>query len=678
VLTQTNHVPLISVIVPARNEAPAITACLSALVAQDIDAAFEIIVVDNGSSDDTARVASAFPVTVLREPRPGRAAARNAGIEAASGAILAFTDADCIPAESWLRELLAGSEDPGCACFIGEIFPQNQNGIVPRYVHERGLICQLRLLSQAPPVAATGNIAYRRVVFDAIGAFDEAFEFGEDGDLFWRMVRSGLFRYRYNSGATVAHKHPERVGEFALRSFREGTGLGRFRRKHRADLPPLLTSPAHTVRLLASTLGGIALYPLRVARGLSLDRDASRRAVVYPLLDKVGAVGRLAGTLHEYARGPAFPRAAIDAVHDGQDTFRDRVEMDLEHSGLLCTASDDLCRRVRAELKTVSESLAGLFPASSILLTGSLFAGEGRPGDPDSTTLQSDYDFFVVTPRLSDAIPALARRKIRRLMGALPPRCADMEIGIIWRSLLDRGLTTVGGAVIAGSPAITETLRGLPAPSAFSALLQAYRAMTAAPLDHPAYARKCASALVRAGRALMFKDAQGRPRREWIAFFSIEVVGNRIHDWELVLGPEAVEAISHAAAFQLGREDRGPAPADHQRHVRILESIAARIRTPRRGIFIVKQLLRTVTTRPGSLRTGVDTQGILDCYRHLAAAWTPAGVDEGRLCEAERIAGTLEFPPAPPGRDRYGHLQRTLSETAGYNPHRVFCPREGA
>lgn len=673
------HVPRISVIVPARNEAPGITACLCALTVQDIGEEFEILVVDNGSDDATAQLAAAFPVTVISEPRTGRAVARNTGIQSASGDILAFIDADCIPRPSWLRELLAGSDDAEYACFVGEIVPLKGSGTVSRYVHERGLICQLRLLSQAPPVAATGNIAYRRDVFNTIGMFDETFEFGEDGDLFWRMVRSRRFRYRYNAGAIVAHKHPERVGEFLHRSFREGTGLGRFRRKHRADLPPALTSKAHTAFLLAMTLAGSALYPLRVARGLSLDRDVARRAVTYPLLDKVGAIGRLAGALNEHARGPKFPSAPAGSDCDDPGAFRDRTVMDLDQTVLLCTGGDAIRRRVRSELKTIGTALAGLFPHSSVLLTGSLFADEGRAGGPDDSIMQSDYDFFIVTSRLPDAIPSFARRRIEALMDTLPSRCADMEIGIIWRPLLDRHLTTVGGAVIAGAPDIAETLRGLPAPSAFSALLQAYRALTTATIDPSGYARKCASALVRAGRALMFQDAMGRPRREWISCFSIEVVGEKIHEWRPVLGRETVEVISGAAAFQLGLLKDGPAPEDHQLHVRILEGISARIRMPGKGVFIAKQFHRTIMTRSARLRTCFDTKGILRCFQHLAASWTPDGPDEVRLRNAEDVFGRLGLPqpPTTAAAETYRHLQRTLSEAAGYNPHRVFCPKEG-
>ena len=105
----------ISVIVPARDAAATLPATLAALAAQDVEAPFEVIVVDDGSRDATAAVARAAPLeaTVVERAgsRPGPA--RNAGVAASSGAVLAFTDADCVPEPGWLRagiEALAAAD----------------------------------------------------------------------------------------------------------------------------------------------------------------------------------------------------------------------------------------------------------------------------------------------------------------------------------------------------------------------------------------------------------------------------------------------------------------------------------------------------------------------------------------------------------------------------------------
>src|SRR3954447_16813353 len=114
----------VTVVVAARNERAHIDACLRALAAQDgVAADWEIVVVDNASSDDTAARAAAHGVRVVREPRAGVTYARNAGVRAAAGEIVAFVDADCVPERGWLRELLAGADDSTVGCFVGEIVP---------------------------------------------------------------------------------------------------------------------------------------------------------------------------------------------------------------------------------------------------------------------------------------------------------------------------------------------------------------------------------------------------------------------------------------------------------------------------------------------------------------------------------------------------------------------------
>src|SRR5689334_14241359 len=81
--------------------------CLTAVLNVDYPAEQrEIVVVDNGSRDRTAEIVERYPVTLLHEARRGSAAARNRGIEAARGDVVACTDADCLPTTVWLRELV--------------------------------------------------------------------------------------------------------------------------------------------------------------------------------------------------------------------------------------------------------------------------------------------------------------------------------------------------------------------------------------------------------------------------------------------------------------------------------------------------------------------------------------------------------------------------------------------
>jgi glycosyltransferase involved in cell wall biosynthesis len=97
--------PRISVIVPAYNEEKSLAECLLSLTHQKTHFPYEIIVVDNRSTDRTAAIAKRYHVRVISEPRRGRPYARNAGLKAAHSPILAFTEADCIAPPRWIQTI---------------------------------------------------------------------------------------------------------------------------------------------------------------------------------------------------------------------------------------------------------------------------------------------------------------------------------------------------------------------------------------------------------------------------------------------------------------------------------------------------------------------------------------------------------------------------------------------
>jgi glycosyltransferase involved in cell wall biosynthesis len=112
--------PRFSVVVPAHNEADGLAATLEALAAQDVDAAYEVLVVDNASTDATATIARAYGVQVVAEPRRGVCRARQTGVDAARGEIIASTDADTVVPRDWLRRLDARlRDDPSLVAVAG-------------------------------------------------------------------------------------------------------------------------------------------------------------------------------------------------------------------------------------------------------------------------------------------------------------------------------------------------------------------------------------------------------------------------------------------------------------------------------------------------------------------------------------------------------------------------------
>ena len=159
-------------IVPVHAQWELLPGLFAALAAQTLDrAAFEVIVVNN----DAPAPAPALPgpVRVLDCPAPGSYAARNAGARAAQGALLVFTDADCLPEPGWLAALDAAAAATPGALLAGPVrmLPPARPNACALYDLIRG-IPQARYLARG--YAATANLAMPRAVFAALGGFDPA------------------------------------------------------------------------------------------------------------------------------------------------------------------------------------------------------------------------------------------------------------------------------------------------------------------------------------------------------------------------------------------------------------------------------------------------------------------------------------------------------------------------
>ncbi len=179
--------PLVSVIVPVLDDATRLAACLDALHRQVGAPAFEVVVVDNGSTDTSVAVARTHPVgaVVLHEPRRGSYAARNAGIARARGSQVAFTDADCVPAPDWLA---AGSAALGSAAAVGgEVQPQRSQNPTVWERYDTAVYLRQHDLVTRQGFAATANLWVRRELLEV--RFDPALR--SSGDLEWTR-RAGV------------------------------------------------------------------------------------------------------------------------------------------------------------------------------------------------------------------------------------------------------------------------------------------------------------------------------------------------------------------------------------------------------------------------------------------------------------------------------------------------------
>ena len=279
-----------SVIICTRNRAQSLRSVLRDLAASSVPAhlRWELIVVDNGSSDDTRHVveseAASFPVPLryIFEPSKGLSRARNTGVSHAEADILAFTDDDVEVGPDWLRSIVAPFEDPECGVVAGRIRPRLPEPVpawlpvVPPW-NITSAILSLDLGDQVrplcvPPIGA--SMAFRRQVFDNIGGFSPelgagvaVMPLGEDTEFGARARKAGHTGV-YTPHGTVIHP----IGEDRLsRSYL----LGWYRTAGRLNASVAAHPPA------GPALFGVSRWRFRealdnAARAL-VTRDPARR-----------------------------------------------------------------------------------------------------------------------------------------------------------------------------------------------------------------------------------------------------------------------------------------------------------------------------------------------------------------------------------------------------------------
>ena len=258
--------PRISVVIPVFNCEKTMDKCLQSLIGQEHDA-FEIIIVDDGSTDGTVQICRSHGgVNVISRQRGGPSRGRNIGIETARGEFVAFTDGDCVPDSRWLAELEKGFAGPEIAGVGGDQLSPDDDTKTGKEI--QGFLKAVGFLGdyvkdwKTPRETEhnpTCNAMYRRSVLLQVGGFDEKLWPGEDVDLDYRIRKAG-FKLVYNPGAVVRHYRPGTYRKFAAMMFRYGSAQRQLVKKYGffrkiQFLPFILTS------LLAVYVGLLALAP---------------------------------------------------------------------------------------------------------------------------------------------------------------------------------------------------------------------------------------------------------------------------------------------------------------------------------------------------------------------------------------------------------------------------------
>lgn len=337
----------VSVVIPSYNGADRLPACLAALAEQTFAGEVEVIVVTDGSTDDTDAAAMRGGARVVHNRgRRGPAGARNTGIEEARFPIIAFTDDDARPDADWLECLVDALAADDVLAAGGTTIPSDDVHLLCRYLtannpllpleielassrgHARRLLDYLRASagvqgrrSGRRPVYATGtvNLAVRTEALRAIGGFDDSFPFsGEDQDLCRRINHAQPRSVVHEPSAVVLHEFDPRLMDSLRRARAYARGNATLRRKHReigaVIFPVPLIWATATAALLAARRPRLALLPtlaipLAYSRYLAMAwRQRYPEALIYGYLQ----------FLHETAGNLGFVEGEIDAAFPGE------------------------------------------------------------------------------------------------------------------------------------------------------------------------------------------------------------------------------------------------------------------------------------------------------------------------------------------------------------------------
>lgn len=286
--------PDVTVVIPTFNRHAYLARVLSTLEKQDLPrGTFDVVVVDDGSTDDTPRVLANkywFDLTSLRQENAGPAAARNAAINAAQGDIILFIDDDVIPAADLVRRHRdAQQQSPGVV--IGRML-EPEGVRQPPWTRWEALTLErqydkmaMGVFSASPRQFYTANASVRRDDIVRAGMFDVAYKRAEDVELAYRLGDLGL-AFRFLPEATVMHDTPrtlagwlrvaEQYGMYEIKMWREG---GR----------------EHIVFNMAEEFVWFRKKPVKTLSKLALGRPLLVAAlkhgarIAIPLLDRVGA-----------------------------------------------------------------------------------------------------------------------------------------------------------------------------------------------------------------------------------------------------------------------------------------------------------------------------------------------------------------------------------------------------
>ena len=345
------ELPLVSVVVPVRNEESHIARVLGRLGDQDYPAGrFEVIVVDGQSTDNTVATVQKFVeshrnVRLLPNPARLSSAGRNVGIRAARGDIIVIVDGHCeLEDDQFLRKHVAAFDRSGADC-LGRPQPLELSGATA--LQRAIAAARSSWLGHHPAShiyssrerfvpAASVAAAYRRSVFDRVGYFDESFDACEDYELNTRIDRAGLRCY-FTPDITVRYRPRDSLAALFRQLVRYGRGRARLMRKHPSTislgsllpalfvlflllgLPASFVSPWLAVGYCAALSAYIVLV-LAVSAAIGLRLHSPKVALLLPAVFAAIHIAAGAGALLDWTG--AKPNGAAEVRNQAAEAAR--------------------------------------------------------------------------------------------------------------------------------------------------------------------------------------------------------------------------------------------------------------------------------------------------------------------------------------------------------------------
>jgi glycosyltransferase involved in cell wall biosynthesis len=322
-MNSAEFLPLVSVVVPVYNGETDLPDLIECLRSQTYPTnRVEYLLVDNKSRDYTSTILQAaakspkqegFNQITIRNLTENTIqssyAARNKGMRASTGEIIAFTDADCRPEPQWLQNLVEPFANLEIGITCGEILALPGNTLLEKHAARENTLSQKHTLAHPfCPYGQTANLAVRRQILAQVGMFRPYLTSGGDADLCWRILRETSYKMYFAENAIARHRHRNTIKQLQSQWYRYGESNKYLHELHGVDLMREFTTGEYLYRLARWLLKELPVATAKCALAKPSKRIA--RADLVDLLNtpiglinvRARAIGQRQAKLPELAR----------------------------------------------------------------------------------------------------------------------------------------------------------------------------------------------------------------------------------------------------------------------------------------------------------------------------------------------------------------------------------------